>query len=172
LPANRSLGSDRQASGPPFGSAADVCERKMLVHLETLFAGAPRDQLNLGIGKPMRGQPSEYLVPKKVWVYPLADPGELTVVGHGLLDPPGRIAGATLRFEQVAVVWMAGQARLQSQAKGFRKQNVAILRALALADEDFLRLKINVLHADAHELPDPNRRVKQQPEHDLVLEIT
>src|SRR5262249_16590346 len=43
----------------------DDYEGKMLVHLETLFAGVPRDQLNLGIGKPLCGQPSEYLVPKK-----------------------------------------------------------------------------------------------------------
>lgn len=60
---------------------------------------------------------------------------------------------------------------LEHQAEAGREQDVAILGALALIDENLAAIAIHVLHADIGQFADAHGRVEKQLEHDLVLEV-
>src|ERR1700674_96922 len=72
---------------------------------------------------------------------------------------PFRFASANraAALEQVTVLGMRLQMTGQDKPEALREQNVAILAALALANEDFEPGQINVANLDANQFGDPDR---------------
>jgi hypothetical protein len=96
----------------------------------------------------------------------------LSVVLNYLLNPSSAVPFPVSALKQVPIIGMRGQMRLQDQSKRIRKQNVSVLIPFTMLYEDLPCLDIHVINRHAGQLAHPNRCVKQQPKHYLVLEVS
>ena len=63
------------------------------------------------------------------------------------------------------------QVALEHQAEARRKQDVAVLGALAAIDKDLAGLEIHIADLDLDELAHAHGRIEEQFEQDLVLHV-
>ena len=70
--------------------------------------------------------------------------GLLGILLHDLLHPPGAELAAPPGLEQVAVLRVGGDVGAEGGGEALAEQDVAVLAALALVDEDLAVLKIDV----------------------------
>ncbi len=61
---------------------------------------------------------------------------------------------------------------LKHEAEARRKQDVAVLGALAAIDEDLAGIEVDIADLDVDELAHAHGRVEEQFEQDLVLHVT
>jgi hypothetical protein len=104
-------------------------------------------------------------------VHRLGNAGAPAVALHELLDAARCEAGVPLRLEQVTLLLVSLQVAFQDQAEAGRKQYVAVLRPLALADEHLALLKIDVFNTNAHQLAHLHGGAEQELQNDLVLDV-
>ncbi len=130
------------------------------------------DQLNLRVGEAVLRQVGKHLMAEQVGMDMVSDPCPIPVLLHNLLYAARSKRRAALRLEQIAIFGVGPQMALEHQAEVGREQDVAILGALALVDENLAAIAIHVLHTDIGQLTDAHGRVEQQLEHNLMLEIT
>lgn len=90
---------------------------------------------------------------------------------HNLLHTTSREAGIPASLKQPAITRMSGNVSPQSRGKGFSKENVAVLVALALVNPDLAAFQINVGHLDAAQLIDPHCREEEKSQEKSVLYI-
>ena len=64
------------------------------------------------------------------------------------------------------------QVALEHQAEARRKQDVAVLGALAAIDKDLAGLEIHIADLDLDELADAHGRIEDEFEQDLMLHVT
>ncbi len=92
-------------------------------------------------------------------------PGLDAVALHDLLNAPNGVRPTALRLEQVELR-MGGQVGAQDQGERLWEQQVAVLVALALVNEDLAGREIDVRDPDVdEEFPDANGSEQQQLEH-------
>ena len=149
----------------------DGVQGQVLVDLQALLALVPGDQLDLRVGQALCRQVGQHLVPEQVGVDVLGDARPVAVRLHDLLHAARREGRAALGLEQVAVLRVGLEVAAEHQAEALGEQDVAVLAALALVDEDLALLSVHVLDADADQLADAHGREEEQLEHDLVLEV-
>src|SRR6516165_9922166 len=101
----------------------------------------------------------------------LGDARPVAISLHDLLHAARGEGRAPPRLEQVAVHRVGLQVAAEDQAEAPGEQDVAVLAALASADEDLALLGVHVLDTDVDQLADAHGRVEEQLEHDLVLEV-
>ena len=133
----------------------------MLVDLQALLALVPRDELDLRVGQPARGQIRQHLVAEQVRVDVVCDAGLPSVVLHDLLHAPGGERPVAPCLEEVGVLRVGSEMALEDQPEARREQDVAVLAALALVDEDSASLHVDIVDADAHQLAHSHGRIEE-----------
>ena len=105
-------------------------------------------------------------------MHPLFNSGPGAIFLDDLLDPPSGIGTAPAALKQVTVLRIRAHLARQNQAETCREENISVLRAFALFDEDFAPAEVHVFYLDVHQLAHADRREEEKLEHYLVLDLS
>jgi hypothetical protein len=143
----------------------------MLVDFQTLFTLMSGNQLNLAVGKPLRGKTGDHLMSKQMRMNGLGNASLLTILLDDLLDAPRRERSVTRRFKEIMVLRVGSQMALQHQAKAFGEQDVAVFTTFPFRDKDFTLVKVNIFDLNRDQLAHSHRCKEKQFEHDFMLKV-
>ncbi len=128
------------------------------------------DQLQFGIGHPtVPGQPSDALMPKGMGRG--LDSGLLRIFLGDLLHPPGSELAVPSGLQEPAILGMGCDMGSQGSGEGLGEQDIAMLAALALVDENLAVLQVNLGNLNPAQLRNLDPGVEHQPQHDCVLNV-
>lgn len=75
----------------------------MLVHFQRLLGGVAANELDLGVGQSLGGEPSQHLVPEQVRVDAFRQVRHPSVLRHDLLNAAGGVFRPLAGLEEIAV---------------------------------------------------------------------
>ena len=107
----------------------------MLGNFEALFACVAGDKLDLSVCQAVSCKPGEHLMPEQMWVNALRQFGGTCILGNDLLNTARRKLRAPPGLEQVAVIRVGSEVRLEHEPEIFREENISVLGPFALLDE-------------------------------------
>ena len=129
----------------------------MLIDFQAFFALMPGDELDLAVRQASSGKVCDHLMAKEMRVHRLHDPRLVAIVLDDLLHTAGRKRSVPSRLEEITILGVGAEVALEHQAKAGRKEDIALLPALALSDKDFAVHKVDISNFDFDQLTDPDR---------------
>ncbi|MDD2707516.1 MAG: hypothetical protein PHV34_05855 [Verrucomicrobiae bacterium] len=125
-----------------------------IVDFQAFLALVAGNELDLGVGGALFGEEGEHLVPEQVGMDWLRDLSAPPIMLDDLLHSTGREGSVSPRFEEVLVFRIALQVALEHQAEIGREKDVPVFASLALIDEDFAGVQIDIFYPDADQFSD------------------
>src|ERR1035438_6728818 len=97
---------------------------------------------------------------EKMRMHFLHDASLASVGLDDLLHASRRERRVVPRLEKIFILWIGTEVALENQAEVFREEDVAVLAAFALIDEDLTLIKVHIAYFDFNQFADTDGRIE------------